>query len=165
MDIIDIKEMLEAAIKERDARKCMSRQKIIAIPTQEQMYNVADTKEETPPAREGSNWDDYWKFHTGDPFPLHCASCDQPIGRADRKGVHIRLHDERNNTKHAWIAICCSSCNKRKGKIPLLKDSKIVETVMTKPHPNYKQIDVRMVLMTNMEADLEVARMRSVNDA
>lgn len=136
MDSIDIKKIIESVIKERDAQR--NQQRIVIIPSQKQIYNVADTKDEAPPSGEGPNWDDYWKVHTRDTFPTRCASCGRLIGRADRKGAHIRLSDERDNTKHAWIAIFCSSCNQRKGEIPLLKDSKIVETAMTRPHSNYK---------------------------
>ena len=138
MSAIDITQILEDIIQKRDADNRVSPRSTKTMIARVSVYNVADTKDEAPPSGEGPNWDDYWKLHTGDTFPTNCASCGRSIGRPDRKGAHIRFVDDKDNTMHAWIAIFCSSCNQRKGLIPLLEWAKVVETTMSTSHPNYK---------------------------
>jgi len=102
-------------------------------------WNVDDTSAEKPSAGEGPNWDDYWKYWTGEKFDGKvCACCGVALTSKNRVGAHIRLADEPDNTKDAWIALYCNSCNNWKNRKirKVRKGSTIVRVKMTKQYKN-----------------------------
>ena len=100
-------------------------------------YNVADTSKERPDIVGISDWDEYWKYFTGqDLTGQRCASCGCSLDNAIRRGAHIRLKGETDNTNKAWIALYCASCNNSKEIQRVRKGSWIVATTMSRAHEN-----------------------------
>lgn len=132
---IDIKKIIDDVIRFNEEQK----KRVKSIDAECKAWNVDDTSDENPPAGEGANWDDYWKHWTRGVFEgAVCACCGVKLTASNRVGAHIRLDGEKDNTKDAWIALYCSSCNNWKVRKlrKVRKGSKIVRTTMAKPHKN-----------------------------
>ena len=100
-------------------------------------YNVDDTSKEKPDVQGITDWDEYWKFYVRKKLTNEkCACCGCSLDASNRVGAHIRLDGERDNTKDAWIALLCKSCNGLTNPLTLHKDSWIVRTTMSVPHKN-----------------------------
>lgn len=100
-------------------------------------YNVDDTSKEKPDVQGITDWDEYWKFYVREKLTNEkCACCGCSLDASNRVGAHIRLDGERDNTKDAWIALLCKSCNGLTNPLTLHKDSWIVRTTMSVPHKN-----------------------------
>lgn len=100
-------------------------------------YNVDDTSKEKPDVQGITDWDEYWKFYVRKKLTNEkCACCGCSLDASNRVGAHIRLDGERDNTKDAWIALLCKSCNGLMNPLTLHKDSWIVRTTMSVPHKN-----------------------------
>lgn len=120
-----------------DKGKTIPETKLIYIDTV--AYNVDDTKDEKPSSEDGPDWEDYWKKWTGRNLTDEkCACCGCALTKENRVGAHIRLIGELDNTKDAWIALFCKSCNnpsdKKARQVKSL--SWIVRTVMSAAHKN-----------------------------
>ena len=132
---IDIKKIIDDVIRFNEEQK----KRVKSIDAECKAWNVDDTSDENPPAGEGANWDDYWKHWTMGVFEgAVCACCGVKLTASNRVGAHIRLDGEKDNTKDAWIALYCSSCNNWQDRTlrKVCKGSKIVRTTMAKPHKN-----------------------------
>lgn len=132
---IDIKKIIDDVIRFNEEQK----KRVKSIDAECKAWNVDDTSDENPPAGEGANWDDYWKHWTMGVFEgAVCACCGVKLTASNRVGAHIRLEGEKDNTKDAWIALYCSSCNNWQDRTlrKVCKGSKIVRTTMAKPHKN-----------------------------
>ncbi len=100
-------------------------------------YNVADTSKEKPDIAGITDWDEYWKYFTQQNlFEQKCASCGCVLDKNIRRGAHIRLEGEADNTNKAWIALYCTSCNNSKQPQKVRKGSWIVTTTMSEAHKN-----------------------------
>ena len=100
-------------------------------------YNVADTSNEKPNIAKITDWDEYWKHCTGQNLSGQmCASCGCVLDKNIRRGAHIRLEGEADNTNKAWIALYCASCNNSKQPQKVRKGSWIVATTMSEAHKN-----------------------------
>ena len=100
-------------------------------------YNVADTSREKPDIAKINDWDEYWKHCTGQNLSGQmCASCGCVLDKNIRRGAHIRLEGETDNTNKAWIALYCASCNNSKQPQKVRKGSWIVATTMSEAHRN-----------------------------
>ena len=100
-------------------------------------YNVADTSKEKPDIAGINDWDEYWKHCTGQNLAgQRCASCGCVLDNNIRRGAHIRLEGEMDNTNKAWIALYCASCNNSRQPQKVSKGSWIVATVMAEAHKN-----------------------------
>lgn len=105
-------------------------------------YNIDDTSDEKPGISGINDWDEYWKHCTEENFTdQHCASCGCSLNASNRVGAHIRLEGEENNTRYAWIALYCKSCNNSREEQKVQKDSLIVKTKMTVAHPNVPTLE------------------------
>lgn len=105
-------------------------------------YNVDDTSDEKPDISGINNWDDYWKHFTEENLTdCNCASCGCFLDASNRVGAHIRLKGEEDNTRDAWIALYCKSCNNSRDEQKVRKDSFIVKTKMTNLHPNVPTLE------------------------
>lgn len=101
-------------------------------------YNVDDTKDERPPAWSAKDWDEHWKYVTGENLTGQvCASCGCSLTSSTRVGAHIRLDGESEDDM-AWIALCCKSCNNSDQPQKVRKGSLIVRVKMSKIHKNVK---------------------------
>jgi len=99
--------------------------------------NVADTSKEKPDIAGINDWDEYWKHCTGQNLAgQRCASCGCVLDNNIRRGAHIRLEGEMDNTNKAWIALYCASCNNSRQPQKVSKGSWIVATVMAEAHKN-----------------------------
>lgn len=100
-------------------------------------YNVADTSKEKPNIAKINDWDEYWNYYTGQNLSGQmCASCGCVLDKTIRRGAHIRLEGETDNTNKAWIALYCASCNNSKQPQKVRKGSCIVATIMSEAHKN-----------------------------
>ena len=100
-------------------------------------YNIDDTASETPGITGISDWDEYWKHCTGQKFMGQtCASCGCALDSSNRKGAHIRLEGEIDNTRNAWIALFCTRCNNSKEKQKVRAGAWIVAITMSRVHKN-----------------------------
>lgn len=132
---IDIKKIIDEAKRLNEEHK----KEVMLIDAKRNAWNVDDTSDENPPDGEGPNWDDYWQHWTKGQFKdAVCACCGVSLTASNRVGAHIRLEGEKDNTKDAWIALYCSSCNNWQDRTlrKVCKGSKIVRTTMAKPHKN-----------------------------
>ena len=92
-------------------------------------YNVDDTSDEKPDISGINDWDEYWKHYTEENFTgQECASCGCSLDASNRVGAHIRLDEEEDNTRDAWIALYCKSCNSSRDVQKVRKGSLIVKT-------------------------------------
>ena len=100
-------------------------------------YNVADTSKEKPDIAGITDWDEYWKNLTQQNLSEQkCASCGCTLDKSIRRGAHVRLKGEADNTDKAWIALYCASCNNSKQPQKVRKGSWIVATTMSEAHKN-----------------------------
>lgn len=135
------KELVDEALAKARKANALKSGKIMQAEKDYVAYNVEDTTGEPRPAGEGPNWDDYWKYWTNEKFTgATCACCGCALSADIRVGAHVRLAGETDNTKNAWIALYCKSCNNQKDKKErkVRKDSWIVKTVMSEAHKNVK---------------------------
>ena len=136
---MDIKKMLDETIAKVRKFKEEQKMRVMVLETERKAQNVDDTSQEKPPTGEGPNWDDYWKHWTGEKFEgAACACCGASLTTANRVGAHIRLQGDADNTKDAWIALYCSSCNNWQVRVSrkVRKGAKIVRVKMANPHKN-----------------------------
>ena len=102
-------------------------------------YNVADTSKEKPDIAGITEWDEYWRYFTQQNFSgQKCASCGCRLDNSIRRGAHIRLKGEANNTNKAWIALYCAGCNNSREIQQVRKGSWIVATTMSQAHENVR---------------------------
>lgn len=100
-------------------------------------HNVADTSKEKPDIAGITDWDEYWKYFTQQNLSgQSCASCGCTLDKSIRRGAHVRLKGEADNTDKAWIALYCASCNNSKRPQKVRKGSWIVATTMSEAHKN-----------------------------
>ena len=100
-------------------------------------HNVADTAKEKPDIAGITDWDEYWKYFTQQNLSgQSCASCGCTLDKSIRRGAHVRLKGEADNTDKAWIALYCASCNNSKRPQKVRKGSWIVATTMSEAHKN-----------------------------
>ncbi len=100
-------------------------------------HNVADTSKEKPDITGITDWDEYWKYFTQQNLSEQkCASCGCSLDNSIRRGAHVRLKGEADNTNKAWIAIYCASCNNSKKPQKVSKGSWVVATTMAEAHKN-----------------------------
>lgn len=105
-------------------------------------YNVADTATEKPDIAGITDWDEYWKYFTQQNLSgQKCASCGCTLDKSIRRGAHVRLKGEADNTDKAWIALYCASCNNSKQPQKVRKDSWIVATTMSEAHKNVQSAE------------------------
>ena len=115
--------------------------KIKKLSTDTKAYNVEDTTgDKAPVSEDGPEWDDYWKYWTKENFPAECADCKCSITASTRNGAHVRLDGETDNTKDAWIAILCDSCNNWQNKTErtLKSGTWLAKVVMPEARKNAK---------------------------
>ena len=136
----EIKLALEKVLRRVQERRVLKRYLAGAIKRLEAdviAYNVDDTSKEKPDVQGITDWDEYWKFYVRKKLTNDkCALCGVRRDATNRVGAHIRLDGERDNTKDAWIALLCKSCNGLTNPLTLHKDSWIVRTTMSVPHKN-----------------------------
>lgn len=100
-------------------------------------YNIANTSKEKPDIDGITDWDEYWKYCTGQNLTgQKCASCGCVLDNSIRRGAHIRLEGEKDNTNKAWIALYCASCNNSKQPQKVRKGSWIVAITMSEAYKN-----------------------------
>ena len=105
-------------------------------------YNVADTSKEKPDIAGITDWDEYWKYFTQQNLSgQKCASCGCTLDKSIRRGAHVRLKGEADNTDKAWIALYCASCNNSKQPQKVGKGSWIVATTMSEAHKNVQSAE------------------------
>lgn len=105
-------------------------------------YNVDNTSDEKPGISGISDWDEYWVHYTEENLTgQKCASCGCSLDASNRVGAHIRLDGEKDNTRDAWIALYCKSCNNSREEQRVRKGSLIVKTKMVCEHPNVPTIE------------------------
>lgn len=128
--------------REREKKKDRIGEKIKAglikrVATITVAYNIDETSNEKPGVNGINDWDEYWKHFTEENFTdQKCASCGCSLDASNRVGAHIRLDGEEDNTRDAWIALYCKSCNKSRKEQKVNKGSLIVKTKMANEHPN-----------------------------
>lgn len=135
-----LKEVLES-LRESATDKLIASGYVKKTITEIVAYNVDDTSKEKPDVRGITDWVEYWKFYVRKNWTNEkCAICGCHLDASNRVGAHIRLDGERDNTKNAWIALLCKSCNGLANPLTLHKDSWIVRTTMSVPHKNVQHL-------------------------
>ena len=136
----EIKLALDKVVRRVQERRVLNRYLAGAIKRLEAdviAYNVADTSKEKPNIVGITDWDEYWKNLTQQNFSEQkCASCGCTLDKSTRRGAHIRLKGEADNTDKAWIALYCASCNNSRWPQKVRKGSWIVATTMSEAHKN-----------------------------
>lgn len=141
-ETVEMKLRREKKARDERIRKRMESGRLVKMSDTMVAYNVDDTSDEKPDISGINDWDEYWKHYTEENFTgQECASCGCVLDASNRVGAHIRLKGEEDNTQDAWIALYCKSCNNSRDEQKVRKDSFIVKTKMTNPHPNVPTLD------------------------
>lgn len=141
-ETVEMKLRREKKARDERIRKRMESGRLMKMSDTTIAYNVDDTSDEKPDISGINDWDEYWKHYTEENFTDHnCASCGCSLNASNRVGAHIRLKGEEDNTRDAWIALYCKSCNSSREAQKVLKSSFIVKTKMAKAHPNIPTIE------------------------
>jgi len=147
------KRLREKKAREERVRKRIKEGLIKKLSVTTVAYNVDDTSDEKPDISGIYDWDEYWKHYTEENFTdQHCASCGCSLDASNRVGAHIRLKGEEDNTRDAWIALYCKSCNSSRDEQKVRKDAWIVKTKMANPLPNVPTLvdEIDKIIQSNI---------------